>query len=70
MVLIKIFKAGETVHGIIGIICGLWAFIFGWMKADEYGIKQVMLAWTAAMIVGFLFNVLSAVFAGGTAAVG
>lgn len=38
--------------GIIGIFCALWAFIWGWMNAGKYGLKNVMLVWTLAMIVG------------------
>jgi hypothetical protein len=33
IVLIKQFKHGGVLQGIIGIItCGLWTFIWGWIK--------------------------------------
>jgi len=51
MVLVKIFQSGSVGLGILGIICGLFAFIYGWMKADEYGIRNVMLTWSIAIAV-------------------
>lgn len=51
MVLIKMFKTESSpLMGIIGIICNLWAFIWGWMNAGKLGIKNLMLIWTAAIV--------------------
>lgn len=52
MVLIRMFKEG-AVKGILGLICGLYAFIWGWMNAGA-GLKNIMLIWTAAIVVGML----------------
>jgi hypothetical protein len=64
MVLIQMFQRGKTGLGIACIIlaffCGigaLIAFIYGWMNATEWGIKNVMLAWTACIVVGILVGV-------------
>jgi len=67
MVLIKIFKDNVGL-GILGIICGLFAFIYGWMKATEYGIKKVMLVWTAFFVAGIVIQILNIVVIGAMAA--
>lgn len=59
LVVIQMFKNAGVVHGILGLICGLYALIWGWMNANKYGIKNLMLAWTALLI---LYIILSAVF--------
>jgi len=57
IVLIKIF--GESVgKGILGLICALYAFIWGWQNKDQVG-GNVMMAWTAAFIIGIILNVLA-----------
>jgi len=46
IVLIKMFKTEEPLHGIIAIFCGIYAFIWGWMKASTHDLKKIMLIWT------------------------
>ena len=65
-VLVKIFQDGKIGIGIVGIICPLVAFIYGWMKADELGIKQVMLIWTVGIIVSMIANFVMIGQGGGT----
>ena len=50
MVVVTMFKKEKSpLFGILGIvICGIFAFIMGWVKVKEYGIKNLMLIWTAA----------------------
>ncbi len=57
MILIKIFNESIGL-GILGIICGLFAFVYGWVKVKEYNCKNVMMAWTAAFIVTIVANAL------------
>jgi hypothetical protein len=59
LVVVKMFKNAGVLHGILGLICGLYAFIWGWMNANKLGIKNLMLIWTALII---LYIILSAVF--------
>lgn len=58
MVLIKLFQAKGPLHGILGIICGLYTFIWGWMNVDQNENKNIMLAWTGTIVAGIVFNVL------------
>ena len=61
MVLIRMFKEAGALHGIIGILCSLYAFIWGWMNAGKYGLKNLMLAWTAILV---LYIILAVAFGG------
>ena len=61
IVLIKQFKIGGVVQGIIGIICGLWAFIWGWMNADRAGLKTIMMVWSLLIVLSII---LGAAFGG------
>jgi hypothetical protein len=72
MVVIKMFQSGDTGLGIacvVLIFCGiggLIAFIMGWVKSAQYDIKNVMLAWTGLIVVGFLIGIVGvAMQAGG-----
>ena len=64
MVLIKMFKEAGPLHGILGIICGLYAFIWGWMKSTELNLKNVMLAWTACFVLQIILQIISAAIVG------
>jgi hypothetical protein len=59
MVLIKLFQARGPLHGILGIICSIYTFIWGWMNADRNRNREVMTAWTAAIVAGIVFNILA-----------
>jgi hypothetical protein len=57
LVLVKIFQAGNIGIGIVGILCPLVAFIYGWMKADEYKIKNIMIIWSILIVASIAVNV-------------
>ena len=54
--LIKMFK-GNIGLAILGIICPLWAFIWGWMNCGTAD-KKLMLIWTACIVLAGFFNVM------------
>lgn len=58
MVLIKLFKEKGALHGILGILCGLYTFIWGWMESGRLGIKNIMWIWTALIIVNIALTVI------------
>jgi hypothetical protein len=60
MVLIKLFQQKGALHGILGLICGLYTFIWGWMNANTLGIKNLMLLWTALIVIGMILNLVVA----------
>ena len=62
IVLIKIFQNDGALKGILGLICSLFAFIWGWMHRDRLGVKQIMLIWTVLLIVYFILAFMSGGF--------
>ena len=57
-VLTKLFPAEGTGKGILGIICALYAFIWGWQNKDQHDLQNVMVIWTILVIVSVVLNVL------------
>jgi hypothetical protein len=51
IVLIKQFKHGGVLQGIIGLItCGLWTFIWGWIKHKSLAMTKIMVLWTIIQV--------------------
>ena len=51
MILIKSFKEGGVLHGIIGLItCGLYTFVWGWLKHKELQLTKIMLLWSILIV--------------------
>jgi hypothetical protein len=49
---VQAFKRSKILPGILCIICGLFAIIYGFMKADEWGVKNLVIAMTILLLVG------------------
>ena len=64
IVLIKLFQNEGVLQGIIGLICGLYTFIWGWMNASKLNIRNLMLIWTVLIVISLILNVMSGAFAG------
>ncbi len=60
MVLIKLFQQKGALHGILGLICGLYTFIWGWMESGRLNIKNIMLIWSLLILVSVVLNVMGA----------
>jgi hypothetical protein len=63
IVVVQMFNRGQTGLGIATIVLafccgigGLIAFVVGWINASNWNIKNVMLIWTALVIVGIIMN--------------
>src|SRR5262245_14011529 len=70
LVLVQMFQRGQTGLGIVTLLLalctgvgGLIAFVYGWIKATEWNLKNVMLAWTVSIVVAFVGYGMA--FAGG-----
>lgn len=63
IVIIKLFKTEGALKGILGIICGIYPFIWGWVKHKELKITKIMALWTISMVVP---PVLVSMFISGT----
>jgi hypothetical protein len=58
IMVIPLFQEKGALHGILGIICGIYTFIWGWMNATRLGKKQIMLIWTGLIIASVILNVV------------
>ena len=58
IVLVKLFQEKGALHGILGFLCGLYTYIWGWMNAS----KNIMLLWTLFIILYVVFAMLSGGF--------
>jgi hypothetical protein len=50
LVLIKLFTAEGPIKGVLGILCGIYTFVWGWQNANRFNLRQVMQIWTIAFI--------------------
>ena len=57
LVVVKMFQNQGALHGILGLICGLYAYIWGWLNANKLGIRNLMIIWTVLII---LYIILAA----------
>jgi len=62
IVLIKLFQNEGALKGILGLICGLYTFIWGWMNATKLNIKNIMMIWTLLIIVSIILGMMGGSF--------
>lgn len=55
-VLTKLFPAEGALKGILGIICALYTFIWGWQNRERFNLQQVMVAWTVLIVLSIVAN--------------
>lgn len=60
MVVVKLFKQEGTGKGILGVICGIYTFIWGWINSGKLNIRNIMLAWTVLIVLSAIVGGLSA----------
>ena len=70
LVVVQMFQRGQNGLGILCIILGvctgvglLIAFVYGWVKAGEWNLKNVMMFWTVGWVVLIVGYAMA--FAGG-----
>jgi len=57
MVLIKLFQDKGALHGILGIICSIYTFIWGWINAGRFSLQTIMIVWSVCIVLGIILNV-------------
>ena len=62
----KLFKAKGVLHGILGLICELYPFIWGLQhfKDPEFDVKTPMTVWLVAIGVSIVLSVIAGATAG------
>jgi hypothetical protein len=56
IVLIKLFQNEGALKGILGLICGLYTFIWGWMNSTRLNLRNIMMIWTLLIIIQIVLN--------------
>ena len=66
LVVVKMFQHGQTGLGIATIVLVfcfgigfLVAFIYGWVRAREWNLTNIMLIWTGAIIVNIIGGIMA-----------
>ena len=57
VVLIKLFRKEGVLKGILGLFCGLYTFIWGWMKHRELNLTKPMAVWTSVLVLSIVLPV-------------
>jgi hypothetical protein len=62
VVLVKLFQTEGVMKGVLGFICMLYTFIWGWQNIgkEELKLKTWMYLWTGAIVLGVILNVIGA----------
>ena len=60
VVLVKLFQKEGVWKGILGLICMLYTYIWGWMhvKDESLKLKTWMWIWTGAILLGVILAVI------------
>jgi len=63
IVLFKLFQTEGPLYGILGLICGVYTLIWGWMSPEKVGIKNIIGIWVGLMVGGLAMQILGIVLA-------
>jgi hypothetical protein len=56
IVLTKLFPSEGAGMGVLGIFCGIYAFIWGWQNKETVG-PSLMILWSILIVVGLVLRV-------------
>ena len=54
IVLIKLFKNEGALKGVLGFFCGIYTFIWGWMKHKQLAMTRMMTVWSLMIVLPFI----------------
>ena len=58
VVLIKLFQKEGVIKAILGFICMLYTYIWGWQHAKEQNITNLMWIWTGVIVLSVIVSVV------------
>jgi hypothetical protein len=60
VVLVKLFQKEGVLKGILGLICMIYTFIWGWMHLNEESLKLKtwMYIWSGCIVLGIILNLI------------
>ena len=56
LVVIKLFKKEGVGLGILGVICALYTFIWGWINHKKQDITTIMIIWSVLIVISLIIN--------------
>lgn len=59
VVLIRLFQREGVLKGILGLICMLYTFIWGWIHRKDEHIENIMYIWTGLVVLGVILNLVA-----------
>ncbi len=65
LVIVAMFQRGSSGMAIVCLVLvccgigGLVAYVYGWIKSGEWGLKNVMIVWTVCLILCVVGNALA-----------
>lgn len=59
IVLVKLFQTEGVGKGILGLICAIYTFIWGWMKSKELGLRNIMIIWSALIVLAIILSAIA-----------
>ena len=54
VVVVKLFKNEGALKGILGLFCGIYTFIWGWMKHKQLTMTKLMTVWSLMILLPFI----------------
>jgi hypothetical protein len=58
-VVVKLYQAKGIFHALIGFFCcQLYPFIWGWLRAADLNITDIMVFWSATILMGIVLQVI------------
>jgi hypothetical protein len=67
IVLIQLFKAKGAGHGVLGLFCGIYTFIWGWIESGRLNLKKTMMIWSLSFAASIVGNVMMGIAAASAA---
>lgn len=59
LVLTKLFPTKGILWGIFGVLCGIYAFIWGWQNVERFDFKKIMMIWSVSIVINIISNTIS-----------
>lgn len=54
IVLVKLFKNEGALKGVLGFFCGIYTFIWGWLKHKQLAMTKMMTVWSLMIVLPFV----------------
>jgi hypothetical protein len=67
-VVVKLYQQNGIFHALIGFFCcQLYPFIWGWLRAADLNITDIMIFWSATILMGIVLQIIVQILESGSA---